>query len=152
VLQYIKAQIVKRFSVIYCITLRRMVMDNSRFLKVWVIAVVLAMVLIFGAMAEAQFPTSYYYTNPLYYSSYGYFNTINGYLLGYLPYTPFLGPDAAYAYNSAGIPTYPYVTSPYQTTFPYTTLPGTIIPYARFDYPSYVYGSPDFYLSWVLLQ
>jgi len=131
-------------------------MDNYRFLKMWatVAVVIIGIVLLAGPMAQAQglFPTSYYYTNPLYYPSYGYFNTINGPLLGYLPYTPFLGPTAASAYNLAGIPTYPYVASPYQTTFPYTTLPGTIIPYTRFDYPSYVYGSPDFYLSWVLLQ
>ena len=129
-------------------------MDISRFLKVWVIIAALAIgfVLMVGPMAQAQFPTSYYYTNPLYYSNYGYFNTINGYLLGYLPFTPFATADVASVYNLAGIPTFPYFGSPYQTTFPYTTLPGTIIPYARFDYPSYVYGSPDFYLSWVLLQ
>lgn len=131
-------------------------MDNLRFLKVWVIITVMAIgiFLIAGPMAQAQFsfPVSYYYTNPLYYSSYGYFNTIDGYLLGYAPFTPFLTPDVASVYNLAGIPTYPYVASPYQTTFPYTTLPGTIIPYARFDYPSYVYGSPDYYLNWVLIQ
>jgi hypothetical protein len=129
-------------------------MEISRIVKVWMIVALLAIgvVLISGPVAQAQFPTSYYYTNPQYYSSYGYFNTINGYLLGYLPFTPFLGPAAASTYNYAGIPTYPYVTSPYQTTFPYTTLPGTIIPYARFDYPTYVYGSPDYYLSWVLIQ
>lgn len=129
-------------------------MEKTRFLKVWVIAAVLAIGIVFlvGPMASAQFPISYYYTNPLYYSNYGYNNSINGYLLGYLPFTPFLNPTASLAYNTLGIPTYPYVGSPYQTTFPYTTLPGTVIPYARFDYPSYVYGSPDFYLSWVLLQ
>jgi len=129
-------------------------MVSKKVLKVWVTAAVLivGIVLMTGPMAHAQFPTSYYYTNPLYYTNYGYFNTINGYLLGYLPFTPFLNPVAAASYNSVGIPTYPYVGSPYQTTFPYTTLPGTVIPYARFDYPSYVYGSPDFYLSWVLLQ
>jgi hypothetical protein len=134
-----------------------MVMENSRFLKIWVIAVALAIgvVLMAGPVVQAYYsglPISYNYTNPLYYTDYGYFNSINGYLLGYAPFTPFLGPDAAAAYNLAGIPTYPYVASPYQTTFPYTTLPGTIIPYARFDYPSYVYGSPDFYLNWVLIQ
>ena len=129
-------------------------MDNYKLLRMGVIAAVLAigLVLVFGPMAQAQFPTSYFYTNPLYYPSYGYFNTINGYLLGYAPFTPFLTPNVAYTYNSYGIPTYPYFGSPYQTTFPYTTLPGTPIPYARFDYPTYAYGSPDFYLSWVLLQ
>jgi hypothetical protein len=131
-----------------------MVMENSRFLKLWAVAIVLVIgvVLMTGPMAVAQFPASYYYTNPLYYSSYGYFNTIDGYLLGYAPFTPFLTPDVASAYNYSGIPTYPYVGSPYQTTSPYTTLPGTIIPYARFDYPSYVYGDPSFYLNWVLIQ
>jgi hypothetical protein len=131
-----------------------MVMENSRFLKIWVIAIALAIgvVVMTGPIVQAQIPISYYYTNPLYYADYGYFNTINGYLLGYAPFTPFLAPDAAAAYNLAGVPTYPYVNSAYQTTFPYTTLPGTIIPYARFDYPSYVYGSPDFYLNWVLIQ
>jgi len=130
-------------------------MKNFRFLRVLLMASFLAIgvVLLLGPMAQAQvFPTSYYYTNPLYYSSYGYFNTINGYLLGFAPFTPFLSPDVALTYNSLGIATYPYFGSPYQTTFPYTTLPGTPIPYARFDYPTYVYGSPDFYLSWVLLQ
>ena len=130
-------------------------MGNLRFLRVWVIAAVLAIgvFLVFGPMAQAQvFPTSYYYTSPLYYSDYGYFNTINGYLLGFAPFTPFLGPDVALAYNTLGIPTYPYFGSPYETTFPYTTLPGTPIPYARFDYPTYTYGDPSFYLAWTLLQ
>jgi hypothetical protein len=131
-----------------------MVMENTRILKVWVIAIALAvgLVLMTGPIAQAQFPISYYYTNPLYFTDYGYFNSINGYLLGYAPYTPFLTYDVAAAYNLAGIPTYPYINSPYQTTFPYTTLPGTILPYARFDYPTYVYGSPDYYLNWVLIQ
>jgi hypothetical protein len=130
-------------------------MDKYRFLRMGMIIAILAIgvVLLFGPMAQAQvFPSSYYYTNPLYYSGYGYFNSINGYLLGFAPFTPFLTPDVAYSYNTLGIPTYPYFGSPYQTTFPYTTLPGTPIPYARFDYPTYAYGSPDFYLSWVLLQ
>ncbi|MGA1844282.1 MAG: hypothetical protein ACMUIS_06935 [bacterium] len=129
-------------------------MKDNRFLIVWIcITMFMAGVLLAGATATAQvFPTSYYYTNPLFYSGYGYFNTINGYLLGYAPFSPFLTPDAALAYTSLGIPTYPYFGSPYQTTFPYTTLPGTPIPYARFDYPTYAYGDPAFYLSWVLLQ
>jgi len=131
-----------------------MVMENYKLLKIWVIIIALAIgVLMMNvSMVNAQFPLSYYYTNPLYYPSYGYFNSINGYLLGYAPFTPFLTPNVAAAYNLLSIPTYPYVASPYQTTFPYTTLPGTITPYARFDYPSYVYGSPSFYLNWVLLQ
>jgi hypothetical protein len=129
-------------------------MDNYRFLKVWVFAVVLAIgvVLCFGPIAQAQFPTSYYYTSPSYYSDYGYFNSINGYLLGFAPFTPFLTPDVASVYAYSGIPTFPYFGSPYQTTFPYTTLPGTPIPYARFDHPTYSYGDPSFYLAWTLLQ
>jgi len=130
-------------------------MENFGILKICVVAfaLVIGIVLMTSPIVQAQWlPTSYYYTNPLYYSSYGYFNSIDGYLLGYLPYTPFLNPTAAASYNLAGIPTYPYFGSPYQTTFPYTALPGTPIPYARFTYPSYVYGSPDFYLNWVLLQ
>ena len=130
-------------------------MDNYMFLRMMLICATLAIgiALIFVPIARAQiFPTSYYYTNPLYFNDYGYFNTINGYLLGFAPFTPFLTPDVAYVYNSFGISTYPYFGSPYQTTFPYSTLPGTPIPYARFDYPTYSYGSPDFYLSWVLLQ
>jgi len=132
-----------------------MAMDNSRFMKMWVLVAVLAigLMLLAGPMAQAQvFPTSYYYTNPLYYSSYGYFNTINGYLQGFAPFTPFLAPTVSTAYNTLGIPTFPYFGSPYQTTFPYTTLPGTPIPYARFDYPTYSYGDPSFYLAWTLLQ
>lgn len=130
-------------------------MDNFRFVRMWVLVAVLAIgaVLVLGPMAQAQiFPTSYYYTSPLYYPSYGYFNTINGYLLGFAPFTPFLTPDVATTYNTLGIPTYPYFGSPYQTTFPYTTLPGTPVPYARFDYPTYSYGDPSFYLAWTLLQ
>jgi hypothetical protein len=134
----------------------RIVMDNYKYLRVWVIVAVLAIgaIFLFGPTAQAQytFPSTYYYTNPLYYSGYGYFNSINGYLLGYGVYTPFLTPSVSAAYNSYGIPTYPYFGSPYQTTFPYTTLPGTPIPYARFDYPTYTYGDPSFYLAWNLLQ
>jgi hypothetical protein len=132
-------------------------MDHDRFLRRFTIIaiLVLGICLLSGSTAQAQgltFPSSYYYTNPLYYTGYGYFNSINGYLLGYGVYTPFLNPSTALTYNTLGIPTYPYFGSPYQTTFPYTTLPGTPIPYARFDYPTYVYGDPSFYLSWVLLQ
>ena len=135
--------------------LKEKVMDNVMFLRVWLIAVFLAIgfILLLGSVSQAQvLPSSYYYTNPLYFTDYSYFNTINGYLLGFGQFTPFLTSDVAYVYNILGIATYPYFGSPYQSTFPYTTLPGTPIPYARFDYPSYVYGSPDFYLSWVLLQ
>jgi hypothetical protein len=103
-----------------------MVMKDDRFLKVCILAVaiIMGLLLVFGGMSQAQFPTSYFYTNPLFYSDYGYFNSINGYLLGFAPFTPYLTPNVAYAYTSLGIPTFPYFGSPYQTTFPYTTLPG----------------------------
>ncbi len=131
-------------------------MENSRLLKIWVFAfaLLIGVVLMAAPIAQAQlsWPSSYPYTNPLYYPGAGYFNSINGYLLGYLTFSPFLNPSTASIYNTFGIPTYPYFGSPYQTTFPYTVLPGTPIPYARFSYPSYVYGDPSFYLSWVLLQ
>lgn len=129
-------------------------MEISRFIKLWVftVALIIGIVLMTGPVVQAQLPLSYYYTNPLYYPSYGYFNSIDGYLLGYLNFSPFLNPAVASSYNLAGIPTWPYFGSPYQTTFPYTVYPGTPIPYARFTYPSYVYGDPSFYLNWVLLQ
>lgn len=141
-------------------------MNNSNFLKVWMLAIILIVgfVLIFTEIGYSQFFPSplpiclaYYYMgfdcyNNLFYSDYGYFNSINGFLLGYIPFTPFLNQNVYGAYNLAGIHTYPYFGFPYQTTFPYSTLAGIPIPYARFDYPTYTYGVPDFYLSWVLMQ
>jgi len=132
-------------------------MDNVGFLIVWVIVAVLAagLLLMLGPIAQAQFiPPSFIFISPPcpYYTGYGYFNAINGYLLGYNVFTPFSTPSMANSYNTLGIPTYPYLGSPYQTTYPYTTLSGTTIPYARFTYPTFTFGSPDFYLSWVLLQ
>jgi len=112
-------------------------------------------------------PVSYYYTNPLYFTDYGYFNSINdpfyplgygfyssleGNLLGYYNVNPFLSPYDTYLYNYFGNNTYPYIGSPYTTVFPFNTPPGTMLPYTRFSYPSFVYGSPDFYLSWTMLQ
>ena len=82
-----------------------------------------------------------------------YFNSIGlNSLLGCSTYSPFLTKINSGLYNLLGIPTYPNLGLQYENTFPYTTLSSTIIPYTRFDYPSYVYGSPDFYLIWVLLQ
>ncbi|MGA1844997.1 MAG: hypothetical protein ACMUIS_10595 [bacterium] len=130
-------------------------MVNVKYFRVWLtagsLAILVTCLLISGVLAQT-FPASYYYTNPLFFTGYGYFNTINGYLLGFGHSSPFLTPETAYVYNSIGIQTYPYFGSPYQTTFPYTTLPGTPIPYARFSYPTYAYGDPAYYLSWVLLQ
>lgn len=119
-----------------------------------------------------QFPTippvSYYYTNPLFFPSYGYINSISdpfyylgyGYkppikgdsLLGWNLFSPFLNAYSSYLYNFFEITTYGYSNSPYQTAFPYKTLPGTGYPYSRFVYPSYSYGSADFYKSWVNFQ
>jgi hypothetical protein len=69
-----------------------MVMYRHNFLRVWVITVVLAiisLVFLWEVMAQAQtIPMSYYYTNPLYYSGYGYFNSIDGYTIA--PFTLFL--------------------------------------------------------------
>ena len=69
-------------------------MGNYRFLRVCLIIIavlVICAIFLSGSISQAQiFPTSYYYTNPLYYSGYGYFNSINGYLLGYAPFTPFI--------------------------------------------------------------
>lgn len=82
-----------------------------------------------------------------------YFNTLGySYLLGYYTYTPFLSQINTELYNLLGIPAYPYLGSQYHTTYPYATLSSAIIPYSRFDYPVYIYGSPNFYFNWVLLQ
>lgn len=112
-------------------------------------------------------PISYFYTNPLYYTDYGYINSISapfyylgygyfppidGNLLGSYRVDPFLNPYIDYLYSFFDNFTYPYFGSPYTTVFPYNTLPGTMIPYERFNYPTYSYGSGTFYLNWVLLQ
>ncbi|MGA1868456.1 MAG: hypothetical protein ACMUJM_07895 [bacterium] len=86
------------------------------------------------------------------YYFYAYFNSINGTLLGFSTFSPFLPPDITGLYTTTGIPTYPYPSSPYETTFSYTTLPGITFPYAQSEYPTFVYGTPDVYLSWALLQ
>ena len=152
-------------------------MDHSFFLRIFMIAVILAIIylLLFCKIAIAN--ESYLCIIPLWYwlsvSSFNmpgpllliyldsfccepynlYYNSIGSYyLLGYSPYSPFLNKIDSGLYNLLGIPTYPYSGSHYQTTFPYTTLPGTIIPYTRFDYPFYTYGSPALYINWLLLQ
>jgi hypothetical protein len=106
-------------------------------------------------MANAQssyfLPASYYYTAPLAFPTYGYFNTIDGFLLGYNAFNPFLSPSVADAYTLAGIPTFPYLTNPYSTTFPYATL-DAYAPYAPPAYPTFTYGSPDIYSLWLGLN
>jgi len=155
-----------------------MIMKQGGSERVWLMGLVLVLLCLTAAAAHAQvypgnydptylLPVSYYYTNPLSFTNYGYFNSITdpfynlgygffppipGNLLGYYYANPFLTPYQDYLYNYFGKATYPYMGSPYTTTFPFTTIPGTPIPYTRFSYPSFTYGSPDFYMSWVLLQ
>lgn len=133
---------------------------KSRFFVITTLFIV-SFILLFGGYAHSQFfpycpyispPSLCYLLSYPYYTNYGYFNSIDGYLLGYIPFTPFLNQNVSAAYNIAGIPTYSYLGSPYQTTFPYQTVPGSINPYTRFTYPAYIYGIPDFYLNWILLQ
>ena len=115
-----------------------------------------------------QLPVSYYYANPLYFSTYGYINSITdpfyylgyGYqppiaendLLGAYTYSPFLDPYSVYLFDFFGIPSYPYLSYREQITFPYQALPGTIQPYMTPNYPTFSYGSIDNYLSWINLQ
>jgi hypothetical protein len=127
-------------------------MVKSRFLNVLVVAIIaFAFCLSLSMTASAQLPASYYYTNPLYYSSYGYFNTINGYLLGVNTYSPFLAPSVADAYAYAGLSVYPYLTNPYSTAFPYATL-DVLAPYAPPALPTFTYGDPSLYAFWVDLN
>ena len=116
-------------------------------------------ILFIGVNANAQWlPTSYFYTNPLFYSSYGYTNPISGTatLLGYAPFSPFY--DPAYIASLASLTTpisiasYAYPLSPYVTPFPYLTTPGAVSPYVTFDYPYYLYGDPAVYLAWTALN
>ncbi|MGA1797056.1 MAG: hypothetical protein ACMUIS_09410 [bacterium] len=113
-------------------------------------------------------PVSYFYTNPLFFTGFGYINSIiepfyymgYGYyppiegntLLGWDRYTPFNNAYASFLLNFFEIPTYPYFGSVIQTTFPYRAMPGTGYPYARFEYPTYSYGSVSAYQGWVGLQ
>ncbi len=113
-------------------------------------------------------PISYYYTDPLFFSDYGYINSIiepfyylgYGYkppiegntLLAWNRYTPFNSAYSAYLLNFIDIPTYTHFGSLYQTTFPYSTLPGAGYPYERFQYPAYSYGSVGAYQLWLGLQ
>jgi hypothetical protein len=128
-------------------------MVKSRFLNVMVVAIIaFAFCLSLSVTAGAQLlPASFYYTQPLYYPSYAYTNTIDGYLLGYNTYSPFLAPPVADAYTLAGIDVYPYLTNPYSTAFPYATL-DVLAPYAPPAYPTFTYGDPALYALWVSLN
>ena len=132
--------------------------SKNWFLKL-IMAVIIATVLCIGVNASAQWlPTSYYYTNPLLYTTYGYSNSISGAstLLGYAPFSPFY--DPAYISSLAAlspailIPSYPFPGSPYVTPFAYLTTPGAVSPYVSFSYPSFVYGDPLIYSTWVGLN
>ena len=127
-------------------------MVKSRFLNVCLaIAIACVLCLSLGTMANAQLPASYYYTSPLAFPTYGYFNAIDGYLLGYNAFNPFLAPAVADVYSLAGIPTFPYLTNPYSTTFPYATL-DVLAPYAPPTYPTFTYGATDIYSLWLGLN
>ena len=132
--------------------------SKNWFLKV-IMAVIIATVLCIGVNANAQWlPASYYYTNPLLYTTYGYTNSIAGptTLLGYAPFTPFY--DPAYISSLAAlspaiiIPSYGFPGSPYVTPFPYLTTPGAVSPYVSFSYPSFTYGDPAIYSAWAALN
>ena len=123
---------------------------------------------VFCQYSNSAVPISYFYTSPLFYTDYGYINSIIepfyylGY--GYKPpiegnttlawnlYTPFNNAYSAYLLNFFEIPTFNFFGSLYHTTFPYQTLPGTGYPYTRFQYPTYSYGSSNIYQSWLLMQ
>jgi hypothetical protein len=128
-------------------------MVKSRFLNVCMAAAIaLALCLSLGTMANAQLPASYYYTAPLAFPTLsGYYNTIDGYLLGYNTFNPFLAPAVADAYTLAGIPVYPYLSNPFSTAFPYATL-DVYAPYAPPAYPTFTYGSADIYSLWLGLN
>ena len=132
--------------------------SKNWFLKV-IMAVIFAAVLFIGINANAQWlPTSYYFTNPLFYSTYGYSNTITGGagLLGYAPFTPFF--DPVYIASLAAlatpiiIPSYGFPGSPYVTPWPYQTTPGAVSPYVSFSYPYFAYGDPTVYSAWTALN
>jgi len=128
-------------------------MVKTRFLNVLVVAIIAcAFCLSLSLTASAQFlPASYYYTQPLYYPSYAYSNTIDGFLLGFNTYSPFLAPSVASAYTTAGINVYPYLSNPFSTAFPYATL-DVLNPYAPVAYPTFTYGDPSLYAYWVNLN
>jgi hypothetical protein len=128
-------------------------MVKSRFLNVLVVAIIaFAFCLSLSLTASAQFlPASYYYTQFLYYLLYAYTNIIDGYLLGFNTYSPFLAPPVADVYTTAGIDVYPYLTNPFSTTFPYATL-DVLAPYAPVAYPTFTYGDPALFAYWVDLN
>ena len=128
-------------------------MKKFRCLNWFLFIMIIAMTLVITmqSQVQAQLPASYYYTSPLAYPTYSYFNTIDGYLLGYNTFNPFLAPAVADAYTLAGIPTYPYLTNPFSTTFPYATL-DVLAPYAPPAYPTFTYGSVDLYSLWLGLN
>ena len=132
--------------------------SKNWFLKV-IMVVIIATVLCIGVTASAQWlPTSYYFTNPLLYTTYGYTNSITGpaTLLGYAPFSPFYDPSyissLAALTNPIIIPSYGFPGSPYVTPWTYLTTPGAVSPYVSFSYPSFAYGDPLIYSAWAALN
>jgi hypothetical protein len=113
--------------------------------------IAMTLVITMQSQVQAQLPVSYYYTSPLAFPTYSYFNTIDGYLLGYNTFNPFLAPAVADTYALAGIPVFPYLSNPFSTTFPYATL-DVVAPYAPPAYPTFTYGSVDLYSLWLGLN
>ncbi|MGA1868857.1 MAG: hypothetical protein ACMUJM_09955 [bacterium] len=144
-------------------------MDSLRFFK-YIALIFLSIYFIITPINTycQQLPISYYYLDPLYFTTYGYINSITdpfyylgyGYkppiagndLLGAYSYNPFLDPYAVYLYNYFDSATYPYLSYIEAIPFPYQALPGTFQPYGPPNYPTYSFGLVDYYLSWINLQ
>ena len=117
--------------------------------------VIVVLIVLFAYIpSQAQLPVSYYYTQPLAFSSYTYYNTISDldpYLLGFNTFSPFLAPAVTPSYILADVPIFPYLTNPYTTAFPYATL-DVLAPYAAPAYPTFTYGDPALYSLWLDLN
>jgi hypothetical protein len=141
-------------------------MDRCKFLKYLMLLLVIVYFVITPMKTFSQgLPISYYYTNPLQFPNYSYFNSITDpfYYLGYgykkpilgndllaaNTYDPFLNYYQVYLFGQYGINTYPYVSYTEQIPFPYQALPGTFLPYSSPFYPTYTYGLVDNYYSWI---
>lgn len=118
------------------------------------LAIIAFLIMFTNFSALSQLPISYYYTQPLLYPAYPYLNTIDPYLLGYTTPSIFLDPATTALYDAAGFTTYPYpyqFLNQYTTVIPYATL-DPLSPYALPAYPTYLYGDPSWYATWVDLN